>query len=78
MPPCCILALEKRIYLWVRLYERRYKFEVSSQLIYQLNGMQEMVCRKWYAGNGMQETFARAAYFESDKFYEYAAHDRTI
>ena len=46
MPPCCILALEKRIYLWIRLYERRYKFEVSSQLIYQLNGMQEMVCRK--------------------------------
>ena len=64
MPPCCILALEKRIYLWVRLYERRYKFEVSSQLIDQLNGM--------------QETFARAAYLESDKFYEYAVHDQAI
>jgi hypothetical protein len=36
----------------------------QSQLIYQLNGM--------------QETFARAAYFESDKFYEYAVHDRAI
>ena len=64
MPPCCILALEKRIYLWIRVYERRYKFEVSSQLIYQLNGM--------------QETFARAAYFESDKFYEYAVYDQAI
>jgi hypothetical protein len=28
------------------LYERLYKFEVSSQLIYQLNGMQETFARR--------------------------------